>query len=151
MQKATMHKDIGLCIRQIKQLGQSTGLVKCGSVEVVSETVKEMPSLQWNETKTSPVEIKINRSTLYMQKKNPTICTTLTKHTININHSCIHRLVSYFFYYFHVLTVHLVQFIIQTNKCTTYTDIDNILYIVCTPTCFNASASSSGSTNIVLC
>jgi len=40
------------------------------------------------------------------------------------------------------------EFIIQTNKCTTY--INNILYIVITPTCFNASASSSGNLNLVL-
>jgi hypothetical protein len=46
MQKAIVYRDIGLCIRQIKQLGQSTGLVKWGSVEVVSEIVKEMPSPQ---------------------------------------------------------------------------------------------------------
>jgi len=32
------------------------------------------------------------------------------------------------------------EFIIHTNKCTTY--INNILYIAITPTCFNASASS---------
>jgi len=45
-----------------------------------------------------------------------------------------------------VCTVHLVQFIIQSNKCTyIYIYINNILYIVSTPTCFNASASSSGS------
>jgi len=29
--------------------------------------------------------------------------------------------------------------------------INNILYIVSTPTCFSASASSSGSLNLVLC
>jgi len=46
--------------------------------------------------------------------------------------------------------VHFVQFIIQNqqmhNMC-----INNILCIVSTLTCFNASASSSGSLNFVLC
>jgi hypothetical protein len=41
------------------------------------------------------------------------------------------------------------QFISQTNKCTTY--MNNVLFIKSTPTCFNASASSSGSLNLVLC
>jgi len=41
------------------------------------------------------------------------------------------------------------EFIIQTNKCTTY--INDILYIVITPTCFNASASTTGSLNLVPC
>jgi len=41
-----MYRDIGLCIRQIKQLGKSTDLVMWGSVEVVSEIAKEMPTLQ---------------------------------------------------------------------------------------------------------
>ena len=41
-------------------------------------------------------------------------------------------------------TVHLVQFIIQTNKCTTCIYTYTILYIISTPTCFNASASYSG-------
>ena len=59
MQKTIMYGDIGPCIRQIKQLRQSTGLVKCGSVEVVPEIVKEMPSLQLNETRTSPDEIPV--------------------------------------------------------------------------------------------
>jgi len=40
-------------------------------------------------------------------------------------------------HHFFVCTVHLVRFIIQTNKCTTYIYIyiNNILYIVSTPTC----------------
>ena len=45
---------------------------------------------------------------------------------------------------FDVCTMHLVQFIVQTNKCTTYIYINNILYIVSTSTCFDASVSSSG-------
>jgi len=46
--------------------------------------------------------------------------------------------------HFDVWTVHLVQFIIQTNKCTIYIYMFIYLCIVSTPTCFNASASSSG-------
>ena len=34
------------------------------------------------------------------------------------------------------------RFITQTKKCTTHTYINNILCIVITPTCFDASASS---------
>jgi hypothetical protein len=41
--------------------------------------------------------------------------------------------------YFDVCTMHVVQFITQHNKCTTN------MYTVSTPTCFNASVSSSGS------
>ena len=41
---------------------------------------------------------------------------------------------------FNVRTVHLVQFIIQTNKCTIYIYINNILYIISTSICFNTSA-----------
>jgi len=46
MQKTIMYRDTRLLIRHIKQLGESTGLVKWDSVAVVSEIVKEMPSLQ---------------------------------------------------------------------------------------------------------
>jgi hypothetical protein len=51
--------------------------------------------------------------------------------------------------YFDICTAHLVQFTIQTNKCTTqntntHTHINNILYILSTSTYFDASASSSG-------
>jgi len=42
-----------------------------------------------------------------------------------------------------------LQFIIQTNKCTTYI-FNNILYIVSTP-CFDAPASSDGSIILLLC
>jgi hypothetical protein len=56
---------------------------------------------------------------------------------------------------FDVHTVGSVQFIIQTNKCTNiyiyiYIYINNILCTVSTPTCFDASSSSSGSLNLVL-
>jgi hypothetical protein len=51
--------------------------------------------------------------------------------------------------YFDVSTAHFVHFITQTNKCTTY--IFNILYILNTPICFNASASSSESLKLVVC
>jgi hypothetical protein len=50
--------------------------------------------------------------------------------------------------HFDVRTVHLLQFIIQTNKCAKYTFI--YLCIVSTATCFNASASSSGSLILLL-
>ena len=46
--------------------------------------------------------------------------------------------------------MNFVQFIFQPNKCTIYTFTNNILYIVSTPTCFSANASSSGSLNLVL-
>ena len=36
------------------------------------------------------------------------------------------------------------NFIIQSNKCTTYIYINNIMYNISTPTCSNVSASSSG-------
>ena len=39
MQKTITYRDTGLCITQIKQLGQATGVVKWGRVEVVSEIV----------------------------------------------------------------------------------------------------------------
>jgi hypothetical protein len=72
MQKTIMYRDTGLCIRQIKQLRQSTGLVKWGSVAMVSEIVKEIPSLQWNETKTSPDEIPVtHRPPPKNQQKHP--------------------------------------------------------------------------------
>jgi hypothetical protein len=46
--------------------------------------------------------------------------------------------------------MHLVQFIIQTNKCTTYMYSNNILYTISTPTCFDAPASSSDSLILLL-
>ena len=64
---------------------------------------------------------------------------------------------------FDVCNVDLVQFIIQTNKCTThththththiriYTHINYILYILSTPTRFNASVSFLRSLDLVLC
>jgi hypothetical protein len=65
------------------------------------------------------------------------------------------------FLYFDVCTMLLVRFSIQTNKCTKhthththiyiYTYIHNILYIVSTPTCFDASAFASGSLILLLC
>jgi len=44
-----------------------------------------------------------------------------------------------------------LQFIIQTNKYIIYIYINNILYIVRTPPCFDASASSAGSIILLLC
>jgi len=40
------------------------------------------------------------------------------------------------FFYFEVCTLHLVQFIMQTNKCTTYIYL-NILYIVSFDAAYN--------------
>ena len=52
---------------------------------------------------------------------------------------------------FHVRTVHLVQFITQTYKCTTYIYIKFILYIVSPATYFNASLSSSKDLILIFC
>jgi len=54
----------------------------------------------------------------------------------------------------HLCKVYIhVLFIIQTNKCTTHTHtyINNIIYIISTPTRFAASASSSGSLILLQC
>ena len=51
--------------------------------------------------------------------------------------------------YLFSLTQH--KFIIQTNNCKTYTYINNILYTVNTPTCFDTPLSSSGSLILLLC
>jgi len=51
--------------------------------------------------------------------------------------------------YFGVSTAHFVQFIFQINKHAT--NIFNILYIVSTPTLFNASTSFSESLKLVFC
>ena len=59
------------------------------------------------------------------------------------------------FFYFDACTVNLVQFIIRNNKCTIYIYIYiyklTTLFIVSTPTCFDASASSPGSLILLLC
>jgi hypothetical protein len=52
--------------------------------------------------------------------------------------------------YFDVCTVHLVQFIIQTTNAQ-HIHINNFVYVVSTPTCFDASASSSDSLILQLC
>ena len=51
--------------------------------------------------------------------------------------------------YLDVFTMHLVPFIIRTNEGITHTHTNNILYTVSIPTCFNASASSSGSLRLL--
>jgi len=54
---------------------------------------------------------------------------------------------SIIFIYFVICTTHLMQLINQTNKCTIY--ISTIFDIMLsTPTCFNVTASSSGSVRV---
>ena len=53
-------------------------------------------------------------------------------------------------FYFIVRTVHIVQFIYPDQQMHNIY-INNIVYTVSTPTCFNASASSSGRLNLAFC